>query len=167
MDKQTASAVAASGILGGMFATMMIVALAFWVLLVIAHWKMFTKAGEAGWKSIIPIYSDYVLFKLVWSAKDFAIFFGASILGCVLAAAGGVITTQNGTTVATSNGNPIFAILALAALIVAIVWGIRSSLKTATAYGKSLGFGIGLILFPNIFTLILGFGSAEYVGPQE
>lgn len=31
-----------------------------WILTVIAKWRIFTKAGLAGWKSIIPIYSDYL-----------------------------------------------------------------------------------------------------------
>lgn len=167
MNQQTAEVVAASSILGGVFATMAIVSLALAVLLIIAHWKMFTKAGEAGWKSIIPIYSSYVLFKLVWTAKDFAIFAGSIVLANIVAMAGGVTTMQGGDVVAGSAPNPIFAILAFACLIVTIVWGIRLALKTAKAYGKGTGFGIGLVLLPSIFTLILGFGSAEYVGPQE
>ncbi len=35
------------------------------VLLIIARWKIFSKAGEAGWKSIIPIYADIVLLQIV------------------------------------------------------------------------------------------------------
>lgn len=35
--------------------------LGVWVLSIIAMWKLFEKAGEAGWKSIIPFYSAYVL----------------------------------------------------------------------------------------------------------
>jgi len=41
----------------------------FWlavaVIAIIAMWKIFTKAGEAGWKSIIPIYNLYILLKIV------------------------------------------------------------------------------------------------------
>lgn len=40
-------------------------------------------------------------------------------------------------------------------------------LKMAKAFGQSTGFGIGLIFLNPIFTMILGFGSAEYIGPQE
>ena len=32
---------------------------------IIVQWKLFTKAGEAGWKSIIPIYNIYTLCKIV------------------------------------------------------------------------------------------------------
>ena len=31
----------------------------FYILQVIAYWKIFTKAGEEGWKSIIPIYNYF------------------------------------------------------------------------------------------------------------
>jgi len=34
------------------------------VLMIVAMWKIFSKAGEAGWKSIIPIYNAFVLFRI-------------------------------------------------------------------------------------------------------
>ncbi len=34
------------------------------VLMIAAMWKMFTKAGEEGWKSIIPLYNSYTLFRI-------------------------------------------------------------------------------------------------------
>lgn len=98
------------------------------VLMIIADWKLFSKAGEAGWKSLIPIYNIYTLVKIV-------------------------------------DGNGIkFLLLCLP--IVNIVYGIILNLRMAKAYGKGTGFAIGLILLPNLFQLILAFGSSEYVGPQ-
>ena len=35
------------------------------VIMIAAMWKVFTKAGEEGWKAIIPIYNYYVLLKIV------------------------------------------------------------------------------------------------------
>jgi len=35
------------------------------VLMIIALWKIFTKAGQEGWKSIIPIYNTIVLLQIV------------------------------------------------------------------------------------------------------
>ena len=32
-----------------------------WILSIVAMWKIFEKAGEAGWKSIVPFYNIYVL----------------------------------------------------------------------------------------------------------
>ncbi|MDR1017694.1 MAG: DUF5684 domain-containing protein [Lachnospiraceae bacterium] len=34
------------------------------VLSIVAMWKIFTKAGVEGWKSIIPIYNIYILTKI-------------------------------------------------------------------------------------------------------
>lgn len=36
------------------------------VLLIVGQWKMFEKAGEEGWKSIIPLLNGYTLFKIAW-----------------------------------------------------------------------------------------------------
>lgn len=38
--------------------------LALAVLLLVGMWKLFVKAGEHGWASIVPIYNCYVLFKI-------------------------------------------------------------------------------------------------------
>ncbi len=37
----------------------------FSLVMIVAQWVIFTKAGEAGWKSIIPFYNLYTLFKIV------------------------------------------------------------------------------------------------------
>lgn len=36
------------------------------ILWIIAQWKIFEKAGEAGWKVFIPFYSAYIMFKIAW-----------------------------------------------------------------------------------------------------
>lgn len=43
-----------------------IYAIILWILLVVANWKIFEKCGEKGWKALIPIYSNYMEFKLFW-----------------------------------------------------------------------------------------------------
>jgi hypothetical protein len=42
-----------------------IIYIALVVLLIAGWWMIFTKAGEAGWKAIIPIYNILVLLKIV------------------------------------------------------------------------------------------------------
>ena len=37
----------------------------FLILMAAANWRIFSKAGEAGWKSIIPIYNPIVFLKIV------------------------------------------------------------------------------------------------------
>ena len=48
------------------FTVMWIACLAIYVLAIIGFWKMFEKAGEPGWKALIPIYNLYILFKIAW-----------------------------------------------------------------------------------------------------
>ena len=43
----------------------LIVGLAILLIAIIAHWKIFTKAGQHGWTSIIPILNLIVLLKIV------------------------------------------------------------------------------------------------------
>lgn len=52
------------GVLAGFAMLIMIIGGIISILTIIANWRIFTKAGEAGWKSIIPIYNVVVLFKI-------------------------------------------------------------------------------------------------------
>lgn len=117
------------GFIVGMGAALYIILLVLCVLLIIAQWKIFTKAGEAGWKSLIPIYSTYILFKVIYG-----------------------------------NG---WKFLFLLVPIIDIVFGIAMWIRLAQAFGKDIVFGILTLFFPNICTLILGFGSAQYQGPTD
>ncbi len=46
---------------GGMFMSIMIFGLAVLIITIIGEWKLFEKAGYAGWKSLIPFYNMYIL----------------------------------------------------------------------------------------------------------
>lgn len=48
-----------------------------------------------------------------------------------------------------------------------IVVMVMYSIKLAKAFGQGTGFGIGLFFLTPIFIPILGFGSAQYIGPQD
>lgn len=43
-----------------------IVALVLSIVLIAAMWKIFEKAGQEGWKAIIPIYNMYILYEISW-----------------------------------------------------------------------------------------------------
>ena len=43
-----------------------IVVIVVCVLMLIAYWKLFEKAGEPGWASLVPFYCNYVLFKIAF-----------------------------------------------------------------------------------------------------
>ena len=50
---------------GGGSGLSVIIMLAIAVIAIVAHWKIFTKAGQKGWTSIIPILNLLVLMKIV------------------------------------------------------------------------------------------------------
>lgn len=48
------------------FTAFMIVCLLMGVICTIAYWKMFEKAGEDGWKILIPLYNSYIIAKIAY-----------------------------------------------------------------------------------------------------
>lgn len=128
-----------------------ILSLAIVLASVVALWRIFEKAGAPGWASLIPLYNMHVLYKLCWEAK----FFWFQIL---LSIAARVLQGVDDTGMLTAFG----AMLSLAAVIM----GLMLPFRLAKAFGKSKLFGLGLLIFNTIHLLILGFGSAEYVGSR-
>jgi len=63
IDSADASAVA-FGFLGAALGVYLIIILAIAIVQLVGMWKLYTKAGEKGWKSIIPIYNIVILFKI-------------------------------------------------------------------------------------------------------
>ena len=130
----------------------------FWFILqVIADWKIFKKAGRPGWKSIIPFLNYYEEFDLSWKGRGML-----GLLYSVLMAVSQVIDY------ATADPTPTWAMIVMAVIgVVAIVLIFMQSMRLARSFGKGAGFGVGLFLLGPIFRLILGFGSAEYIGAQD
>jgi len=157
----TSEALIGGAAVGGVLAATLIGALIFYIMIIIAWWKIFSKAGEKGWKSLIPIYNVYIIFKISgikgWFWYNFIIVIACSIITGV---AGGIQYNENFEIV----GNPsMVAIIAtLFSYIFSFIVTIYMNYKLAKAFNKGIGYTLGLILLPNIFTLILGFGSAKY-----
>ena len=55
------------------------------IIQIISLWKLFEKAGEQGWKAIIPIYNIYVLLKIVGKPGWWLILFFIPIVNLVFA----------------------------------------------------------------------------------
>lgn len=138
-------------LLGGIY---LIFALVWWILQIIANWNIFTKAGEAGWKSLIPIYGDYVSYKIAWQTSYFWLSF---ILGIVAS----YVSSAN------LNESMFLTVIATLLRIVIAVINIIYCVKLSKAFGHGIGFAIGLILLQPIFLLILGFGSDQYYGADR
>jgi len=62
-------------------------------------------------------------------------------------------------------GRPWWWLLLMFVPVVNVVIGIIVLLDLAKVFGKSSGFGVGLILLAFIFIPILAFGDAKYIGP--
>ena len=116
------------------------------VLIIIAWWKVFTKAGDKGWKSIIPIYNGYTQFKLFWNTKMFWITLALAVVAGICAAVGGTVLII------------IYTLLVIAAFVI----GIMFSHRLSESFGHGVGFTVGLVLLQPIFVLILAFGKSEY-----
>ena len=138
-------------VLGGMY---LIFAFVWWILQIIANWNIFNKAGEAGWKSLIPIYGDYVSYKIAWQTSYFWLNF---ILGILLS----YVSNAN------LNESMFLSLIVILLKIALTVINIMYCVKLARAFGRGIGFAIGLILLQPIFLLILGFGSDQYYGADR
>lgn len=132
----TTTATGIGAVLGAFFGVIMIVAIAIAVVQIIAMWKVFTKAGEQGWKAIIPFYNIAILYKISGMSP-----------WLVLLYIGLLIPIIN-----------IFVTIAIA------VMSLYQIINLAKAFNKSTGFTVGLIMVPFVFYLILGFGDSKYAG---
>lgn len=140
---------AAGGVLVSAMLILSLVGIAVAVLLVIAEWKIFVKAGEKGWKSLIPFYNVYILFKLFWKTDMFWILLGVSLGSSILT---GICANAG------INAGVLTFAVGVFELVVAIILCNRIS----KSFGHSGGFTVGLIFLPNIFTLILAFNKDKY-----
>ncbi len=102
------------------------VAVAIMLLMIVSMWRIFSKAGQPGWTSLVPVYNAVVM---CWIA-----------------------------------GKSGWWLLLLFIPFVNFVAVILLDIALARQFGKSAGFGIGLLLLPLFFLPILAFGSAEYEG---
>ena len=118
----------------------------------IADWKIFAKAGEPGWKSLIPVYNIFVEYELCWSGLLGLVYIAAMIAANALTSGQAVQNWK--------------VITAGVLSIVALVLHIMQSMKLAWSFGKGTGFGVLLVLFGPIARLVLGFGSARYIGKR-
>lgn len=131
----------------GMIGVVLMVALIWCVVCIVANWKIYTKAGEPGWKCLIPIYNQYILFKVTWDVKFFWVWVGIYVVNMIVAFL----------------EVPFVGVILGIAMVVVSVAQLH---KMSKAFGHDVGFTLGLVFLNPIFMLILAFGSSEYIGPQ-
>jgi len=141
------STAAAGGIIAavvGIIGFLLVVGLAIYILAVIGQWKVLTKAGEKGWKALIPVYNSYTLCQIAGvNPWWILIVFGAGIVGGVIPVIGGLVS-----------------------LAASLYFSILLSVSLARSFGKEDSFAIGLVLLGPVFYMILGFDKSKYVGKK-
>lgn len=133
----------------GILATYAFIGLIWYALYVIGCWKVFSKAGEAGWKALIPLYNSYISYKICWNTSMFWVMIATLFLGSILS----------------QTDSALGMVGSLLSIISGIV-GISHSYKMSRAFGHGIGFAVGLVFLNPIFIMILGFGHSRYEGPQ-
>jgi hypothetical protein len=152
--------------------------IALTILLIVAWWKLFEKAGEHGWAALIPYYNKYVLFKISGKKKLFWAYLPVSIITIiswivfwvevmlilstsVLYGYGRIESSM----VSYSAGLLISLLVGSAGLIALLVFRILQSIGLAKNFGVSGGYAVGIIFLPHIFYCILAFSSnIHYTG---
>lgn len=101
------------------------------------------------------------MYKISWKKTNM---FWLNLAFIVLACFAAGMDPNVGTAAATNSvASGLNSVASLGTAVMSIILGI----KTAKAFGKGAGFGVGLGILPSIFTIILGLGKAQYVGPQD
>ncbi len=126
-----------------------IAAVIYYILLVVAGWKIFEKAGEKGWKALIPIYNIFVFFKII--DLSYTLIFAVVIFGAL----SGIFAKIDGMSFLAAGCSIIGICITVATRMLEII-------KLARSFGKGIGYMIGFFFLPNVFTLILAFGRARY-----
>lgn len=125
------------------------------ILIVISDWKILTKAGEKGWKALIPFYNVFVSHHIV----------GMKHIWFILE----MIIWTIETVIAAFVEFPLW--FELMFLIFTIAFTLASEAvhvnKLCNCFGKGIFFKIGMFFIPYVFPMILAFGSARFNKPEK
>lgn len=128
-----------------------------------AAWRIFTKMGEKGWKSLIPIYNIYILTKCVAKKKLFLPIFLLYVVMFAASITNSFLSYSKTEGIAVTLCFIIYAVASIALFVLNIIL----AHKVSKAFGHGAGFTVGLIFLTFIFELILAFGSSQYVGTGD
>ena len=120
----------------------------------IASWKLFKKVGIPGWKSLIPVYNSYLVFKI---CGMFGFCFIPNYVYNI------IYLIYDDIEKIPKELLIVFVISLIFAIIINVIRGI----KLSKAFNKGKVFMIGLILLPEIFEIILGMDRSKYNGPYR
>ncbi len=154
---------AASG-LAAIFVIVWIVIIAASLVSIVGLWKMFEKAGYAGWKSLIPILNVYIMFEISGNKKLFPVLIVSDILYVISMVWRSVIYASD-----PSASSPFLTALAVLGVISAVVMFIvvlKMLAGLAVAFGQGMLWFFLLLFFAPIAFVIMGFSSSiNFNGP--
>lgn len=145
------------------------ISIAFGIVQIIAMWKLFEKAGEPGWTSIIPVYNYLQMIKIATGSY----FLGWIYLGiCGLYIAVTIFSTVMGIFADNSEYGVIIYIgimLMMFAIIISMyILAGYISFMFGKAYGKSTAWNVCMIFFSQIMIIIMGFDKKTvYTGANR
>lgn len=134
------------------------------ILTIVALWKLFSKAGEAGWKCLIPVYNIYTLYQIARNDGFVKMIILTIVEGvCFAAGAGLVLAGAMGSLIVLVLGVLAY-IIGIVACIILLIVQYKMYADLAQAFGHERGFAWGLLLLTPIFIWIIGLGSDTYGG---
>ncbi len=142
------------------------------VVSIVALWKLFTKSGEKGWKAIIPLYNQYIMYKLYWKRMWFWITLALAVVILVLSGIllwDTAVYTLGYTSIAENTFLTVVLGLTAGIMVLCIPLVVIEVIfywKMAKSFNEGVGYFFGLLFLNVIFYCILAFGDAKYYGPE-
>ena len=141
-------------LLTGIFITLAIVVLILSVLFFAAEWRIFNKAGEKGWKALIPVYDIFVSHHIAGMSH---VWFIIEVIIWIMEIMFEIVKFPE----------PLVLWFGVATGVFTLVSEITHIIKMCCCFGKGTGFKIGSLLLTPVFFLILAFGKSEYHKPAH
>ena len=128
------------------------------ILILVGKWKTFEKLGEKGWKGIIPVYSDYVIFRMAGMSGLNILWSVASVIIAAITVAMGIGAGINEST-ALMGWTIVMLLVAVIAALVGTVQTIRSYGHICRKLGHSELFALLFLFVPFVMWMVSAFSN--------
>lgn len=146
--------------------------LAATALVCVSRWRIFKMLGLPGWKGIVPIYSDYTLFKNRWKLKPFwfltictVVYYSVSFLLSHLMmkqlSGGAFYGTMEELKALIIPYIVISGLIAIVYLVISFAITIGLNIRVMEHFGEGVGFAVGMTIVPFVFYPLLAFTKKQ------
>ena len=118
----------------GIGLSLVLLAFAFGLIMLVSFWKIFTKAGKPGWAALIPVYNAVILAQIAKQPWWYGLLLSCSLLAYL------------------PHWGIVFSLISCVFYVIIMY-------QLSLAFGQKIGFAIGLILLPIVFFPILAFNK--------